>query len=195
MMQTITASVGRLGGLNRRPDVKTVQELLNRIPQGAGGPWPRLAEDSLCGPRTVDAIQKFQVKQLGFGKADGRVDPNGPTLQKLNELAEKPPPAGQWAVLTTGTTMTCFHGGSVKVQLIGLPRIKAPDGNFALTSMDRYLVVGCPFSARCVEIRWLVTTKFLSEKSLGMCVTRFGMPTGKVILGFIDPKNRGFVLS
>ena len=85
MARTISASVGRMGGVNRPPDVKTVQELLNQVPVSDGGPRTPLIENGLCGQDTIDAIQKFQLHHFGWRGADGRVDPGGPTLRKLNE--------------------------------------------------------------------------------------------------------------
>ncbi|MDP2897758.1 MAG: peptidoglycan-binding domain-containing protein [bacterium] len=85
MARSISASVGRMGGVNRPPDVKTVQELLNKVPPPEGGPKVRLAVDGICGPKTINAIQTFQLRHFGWKGADGRVDPNGPTLAKLNE--------------------------------------------------------------------------------------------------------------
>jgi hypothetical protein len=64
--------------------VLTVQRLLNGVPPGEGQPTPLLAEDGWIGPKTVGAINRFQKKQ--FGWQDGRVDPKGPTLRRLNAL-------------------------------------------------------------------------------------------------------------
>lgn len=73
-MQHIQGSVG-LGGLNRRPDVGTVQQLLAR----AGiSPGPL---DSRCGRLTIHAIEQFQRGVLRH--PDGRIDLNGPTWRQL----------------------------------------------------------------------------------------------------------------
>lgn len=79
-LSTIQKSVG-LGGRNLSPDVRTVQRLLNGVPATAGGPSIPLAEDGLVGPKTISAITAYQKRQLGWG--DGRVDPDGPTLRRL----------------------------------------------------------------------------------------------------------------
>ncbi len=84
MARKLVASVGRMGGVNYRDDVITVQQLLNKVPVNEGGPTPPLVVDGICGSRTVKAIQLFQVKQIGWSGADGRVDPNGPTHTRLN---------------------------------------------------------------------------------------------------------------
>jgi hypothetical protein len=88
MAKLISASVGRWAA-NRLPDVKTVQELLNKA-----GALPPLAVDGMCGPKSNGAIFAFQ--KAHFGSADGRVDPGQRTIKKLNEF-DKPggrPPGG-----------------------------------------------------------------------------------------------------
>lgn len=80
---SIAGSVG-VGGRNAPADVRTVQQLLNDVPPDQGGPSPKLAVDGLAGPLTNAAIAKFQKKQLGF--SDGRVDPGGPTIKRLNQF-------------------------------------------------------------------------------------------------------------
>jgi hypothetical protein len=85
MAATILASVG-LRGANRRDDVLTIQNLLNRIDPAKGGPTVKLDPDGRAGTKTNGAIQRFQLEHFGFKGADGRVDPGGRTLAKLNEL-------------------------------------------------------------------------------------------------------------
>ena len=75
------ASVG-LGGKNSPADVKYVQFLLSdHLAMVAG---QGLAIDGICGPKTQAAITKFQ--QLNMLVADGRVDPGGPTIKRLQDL-------------------------------------------------------------------------------------------------------------
>jgi hypothetical protein len=90
MAKTISASVGQMG-TNRRPDAITVQELLNKVAPEAGGPVPKLAVDGLPWTKTIAAIRKFQKEQCGFAWPDGRVDPGGKTLAKLNEFDSSGP--------------------------------------------------------------------------------------------------------
>ena len=87
--RTISASVG-IGGFNRYEDVVTVQELLNDVPLGEGGPQPKLDVDGISGPLTNKAIQTFQLRHFGWKGADGRVDPDNQTIAKLNSYAPKP---------------------------------------------------------------------------------------------------------
>jgi peptidoglycan hydrolase-like protein with peptidoglycan-binding domain len=75
-------SVGA-GGRNAKADVLSVQAALNR--QMKAG----LAEDGVCGKKTIDAITAFQ-KKLKFKRPDGRVDPGGPTEKALNGSSVAP---------------------------------------------------------------------------------------------------------
>lgn len=85
MARAISASVGS-GGVNRKADSMTVQELLNEVPAVQGGPSPQLVVDGLPWAKTIAAIRNFQKVQLHFKWPDGRVDPNRKTLAKLNEF-------------------------------------------------------------------------------------------------------------
>ncbi len=72
----ISNTVGH-GGINNPDDVTVIQKALNVL-----GTVPALIVDGLCGPKTTAAIVNYQV---GFLKSpDGRVDPGGATLKKLN---------------------------------------------------------------------------------------------------------------
>lgn len=88
-------SVGS-GGQNRTADVKTIQEMLNKALPAWGGPNPKLVPDGLCGNLTKAAIRRFQEVQLStYFFADGRVDPGGMTLRRLNHVWNvNDPPAG-----------------------------------------------------------------------------------------------------
>jgi peptidoglycan hydrolase-like protein with peptidoglycan-binding domain len=142
--KTITASVGRLGGVNRPADVRTVQELLNKVPADSGGPRVKLPVDGVCGTSTGDAIRTFQVRQFGGGMADGRVDPGGPTLRKLNEYDTPGPPAGGVGQVYGEVA---FFIGSVTIYDSTTPggtpvRVGTPVriGNVILTSKDSDVV-------------------------------------------------------
>ncbi len=93
--KSLVASVG-YGGANAAADVMTVQFLLNCVPVSQGGPVKDLAVDGLVGPKTIQAIHKFQ--KIQFGWSDGRVDPEkygGTTiveLKKFDPVPDSPPP-------------------------------------------------------------------------------------------------------
>jgi len=122
MARSIFLSVG-MGGKNLPDDTLTVQQLLNKVPGFEGGPVPILAEDSKCGPLTKGAIQKFQLKHFGWKGADGRVDPDGPTLAKLNEFDKQPevpvPPKPPEPVIPEATDFFLIHMSSRKVSVGG----------------------------------------------------------------------------
>lgn len=80
-MIKIHGSVGR-DGLNSYKDVMTVQTLINDCVRMLA-PLKKLDADGKCGPRTVTAIEQFQRTVMQLNNADGRVDPNGKTLQSL----------------------------------------------------------------------------------------------------------------
>ena len=94
-MRNITASVG-VGATNRKVDVSTVQQLLNKVPAGEGGPKVPLKVDGLAWGKTDAAIKRFQSVNLKHKWPDGRVDPHGKTFTRLNDYDEKP---GGWKAL------------------------------------------------------------------------------------------------
>jgi hypothetical protein len=88
---SIDGSVGR-GGRNLPNDVRTIQSALNGVCPADGGPVLKLSVDGIVGPLTIAAIEKYQNRQLGW--ADGRVDPDGPTIHALNgQSSGQAPPA------------------------------------------------------------------------------------------------------
>jgi hypothetical protein len=81
-MRQISGSVG-LRGVNRKDDVRTIQELLNLVPHAAGGPLEELDEDGICGRKTNGAIEKLQARKWGWQRVTTRVSPGDPTWQLL----------------------------------------------------------------------------------------------------------------
>lgn len=79
MSVNIIKSVGRDGD-NRKVDTRKIQRILNAI-----YPALLLDEDGDCGPKTIRRIKRFQKRFMA--KPDGRVDPRGRTLKKLNAAA------------------------------------------------------------------------------------------------------------
>jgi muramidase (phage lysozyme) len=87
----LRAAVGR-GGANLKNDVETVQRLLNRARRRLRRAYPNatlwrpLAEDGICGSRTMAAIVAFQRQVMRFRTPDGRIDPRGRTLRMLQAI-------------------------------------------------------------------------------------------------------------
>lgn len=75
---TITASVGR-GGSNQAADVRLVQAALKRVGLDVD-------INGSADAKTLTAIERFQSQALGF--QDGRIDPGGRTLTRLNSTAD-----------------------------------------------------------------------------------------------------------
>lgn len=82
-MVIITHSVGN-GGKNLPKDVLTIQKSLNKIKPALG--TRLLAEDKSYGKNAAAAITAFQKNLVGMNKPDGRFDPGGNSIKKLNEL-------------------------------------------------------------------------------------------------------------
>lgn len=80
---SILRTVG-LGQANNPDEVRTIQQALNRFGPSQGGPDPKLVPDGIVGPKTNASIVQFQKRQLGF--ADGKVDPNQKTINRINQL-------------------------------------------------------------------------------------------------------------
>jgi len=79
----INQSVGKYGK-NIKEDVMSIQIRLNRwIMEGKLPDVPMLAVDGDCGPQTRKSIGAFQKLYVGLNSPDCRVDPKGPTLDKL----------------------------------------------------------------------------------------------------------------
>lgn len=80
-MAGIGSSVGS-GGVNARTDVIQVQRLLNAH---FGTARPRLKEDGIAGPRTIEAIRAFQGNSLRLSQPDGLVEPGRRTIGALSQ--------------------------------------------------------------------------------------------------------------
>ena len=65
MSVTISAPVGMTSkAKNVEADVRAIQALLDGIKPADGGPSAPLVVDGKCGPKTQNAIQQFQLKQV-----------------------------------------------------------------------------------------------------------------------------------
>ncbi|RYY74816.1 MAG: hypothetical protein EOO52_10840 [Gammaproteobacteria bacterium] len=94
----IVASVGE-NAKNKNGDVQAIQKALNHLMlYNILVPLAPLAEDGIAGRNTKLAIRQFQRVAVGMAAPDGRVDPNGKTIQKLNAVistAKKLPEASK----------------------------------------------------------------------------------------------------
>ena len=79
----IVNSVGKRA-INNRDDVKTIQILLN-LNLGSLIPFAPLVPDGAIGLRTINIIEEFQRRVTRAAAPDGKVSPNGPTLEKLRQ--------------------------------------------------------------------------------------------------------------
>ena len=107
-MGAITRSVGA-GGVNKPVDVTEIQQLLNKVPAAKGGAAPPFVVFGTCNSATLTAILRFQKTQVP-AFADGRIDPGGPTLTKLNALAGAPGPSPTPAATGSLTDVTRARG-------------------------------------------------------------------------------------
>jgi hypothetical protein len=79
----ISSSVGS-NGTNRKPDVMLVQELLNRSMRP---PLALLDVEGRVGPKTVNAIQRFQKQVLHIASPDGLIERGKQTWHALSRYA------------------------------------------------------------------------------------------------------------
>jgi hypothetical protein len=101
MDKSIQGAVGS-GGQNRHDDAITIQEMLNAVPVGWGGPAIKLKLDGLVGPSTIAAIRQFQSVQLGtIFTPDGRVDPRQRTIGRLNHIVNSSERPGGFVDVST----------------------------------------------------------------------------------------------
>jgi hypothetical protein len=91
----IGASVGSFPATNRRADQLIIRTRLNMIPPASGGPQPKVTAEIADGRATaelVQAIKAFQNRHVEPRFRDGRIDPGGRTLRKINELTANATP-------------------------------------------------------------------------------------------------------
>jgi hypothetical protein len=86
--------------MNLPGEVRAIQELLNRH---RPIPLAQLKTDDRIGPKTIVAIEEFQGRVVKMSKPDGRVDPNGRTLQLLNGQPLSPSTASRELELAVTT--------------------------------------------------------------------------------------------
>ncbi len=115
----IKGSVGK-GGDNKYDDVMAVQNALKRVGY-------TIAADGDFGDKTQTAINSFQTTALGF--SDGKIDPGGRTLAKLNAtangaMATKTSPAAP--TTTTPATPPATTKPTTAAPVVAAPVVAAP---------------------------------------------------------------------
>jgi hypothetical protein len=107
MSHEIKGAVGATpGAVNFRADVETVQRLLNAHTRRGG--YAAVAVNGVVSPLLILAIKAFQQKVVGMPMPDGRVDPGGATLRKLNDPAAPAAPSFNPAGKSFQERLTAF---------------------------------------------------------------------------------------
>ena len=104
--------------------------------------------------------------------------------------------------LTTTTTMSCPHGGTVTSSTSNT-RVKA-DGDFIVRSTDTFTIGGCPYVRGtqpnpCVRVQWDVhcerhtsqSDPSLNEDSVGLCLDASGGTQGTVVISSTQSRGAG----
>jgi len=84
----VEGSVGQ-NGQNDVIDVKVIQSALNLVNPTRLTGAPELAIDGLIGPMTIGVIEQFQEDIVEMANPDGRIDPDGPSIARLQTSIPK----------------------------------------------------------------------------------------------------------
>ena len=105
------------------------------------------------------------------------------------------------ALLTSGSTLSCPHGGTVVAVPSG-SRVRVA-GNPIVVATDTFTVAGCPFAPTaphpCVRVQWQLTdlrstvggAATLAADSIGFCVAADGAVQGTVLVQATQAKVQG----
>ncbi len=178
MARDLYANVGAPPCPNMVQDIVTLQELLNKA--SILDPYFFLDEplptDGIVDSRFVEALKSFQSNYPKLRDEIGRIVPGGRTMAQLNACDDS-------RVLTRESVMKCSHGGSVTIVTTGKPDPMNP----ALALGAVCMVSGCPLPNNpCARVSWVSSAwpNFLDLRSVGMCQSVAGVPTGPVIIAF-----------
>ena len=190
----ISKPVGQ-GGLARNlpADVKTIQVALNQVTvQGLpGGPIPFLKVDGIKGPKTQAAILNFQRIQVPTINADGLIEPEGPTLVRLNEIVS---PISKFDLNVKLAAALPLVRAGLAAAIANLTAIitsgPAPAGPAAIAAdrLNRHFKVGTLAAPKQSEAR---VTLFETYSEMALVVNQpdlFGL-LGAVEAFDVDPKN------
>ena len=105
------------------------------------------------------------------------------------------------ALLTSSSSMTCPHGGTVSA---APGSTKALAGDPILRASDTCTISGCPFNASgfpspCTLVQWVVSAMtvkhggdlVLHEGSVGLCLNPASIPQGTVVIASTQTKCSG----
>ncbi len=98
--------------------------------------------------------------------------------------------------LTTASTLTCPHGGSVSI--VSSNTKASISGSYVALATDTFTISGCPFQlpmtppvpSPCVLVQWVMpdmkttvnATPTLSQNSSGLCLAATQVPQGPVTI-------------
>ena len=132
----LEGSVGYTG-TNRKEEVLAIQQSLNAVVAELGGPGEPLKEDGLSGPRTQNAILRFQQHWVPY--RDSKIEPDKATLRALNRAVG----ASLTAAIPVAATEAA--GGSVAAGPVpvGGPPVGAPKAAKppVLTNTDKLAIM------------------------------------------------------
>jgi hypothetical protein len=141
--ETIQSSVGRMG-VNRRDDVRVIQELLNRNLSHLIGFRPTVVSGN-CDPQTIALIEQFQQRVVGLARPDGRVDPGGRTLAALNGDRRPSTPAAVADPVLEGNALPPAAAGVLKeiLKSAGIARAKVTSVSRTPADQARVMYDNC----------------------------------------------------
>jgi Putative peptidoglycan binding domain len=126
-LEGVNGAVGIRNGVqcaNWVVDQNWVMSLLNQIPTANGGTLTptgvtrfKTPRNGFCDPALSEAIRRFQA--TNSLRADGVVDPGGPTLRRMRELAAAPRPAGAGSALRPDQLAKLHEFMDITTALIG----------------------------------------------------------------------------
>src|SRR5689334_17955850 len=100
------------------------------------------------------------------------------------------------ALLTTSTSLTCMHGGTVIVVTSNTRALAG--GEPVLLASDQFTIGDCPLNSPCTEVRWtpdaessVLGDATLNEDSVGECLNASQATQGLVVIAGAQQRVRG----
>ncbi|TAJ84537.1 hypothetical protein [Reyranella sp.] len=136
----LDGSVG-YNGTNRTDDVVAIQSSLNSVLAAMGGPGEALAEDGIAGPKTQNAILRFQEHWVPW--RDSKIEPDKGTLHALNRAVGSSLAAAVPVMATAGPTP------------VGAPKPPKPPAAPYFTFEDKQAIMQAGIRLGMVRTVWL----------------------------------------